>query len=368
MAIPQTVSGREVVFGGGPAAAAYAATRRAMGFPPVIVVDSSRTLGGMFAKLVRFGMNSANWAGVESVRSPGPTRVRPMSPSDDLNYIPNSKYQVRDMCMSEYPDSFSMARAVRETLKEYAETYTSADLRFDSTGIVFARSGASLGRARRIIFAGGLREPANTPRGPAIMSGFGFLQTPVRELEDKKIAVVGAGATGAQCVELMVGGGDMKPVSPPGMIAWYGGDDMPVTKSQWMMQYHARYAGLGRHFPQDGAGGGIIRPVSATGTAYPAGNITIVNGEVFDLVLWCTGFEPAPCPAAFMDGVVQVGGMVVARCSSLTSPLRSLVFTIGTAANLDIPYLPIRSRFPAANNALYNLLPRVAALAGALPA
>lgn len=364
MAVPKSVSDRIVVFGGGPAAATFAATRVAMGYDPVIVVEKARTLGGVFAKLVKFGMNSAHQASVESVRTPGPTRVRSVSRTDTLNYIPNSKYQVE--CMSEYPDSFAMARAVRLTLKEYAETYTNADLLFDSTGLIFDRTGVPLGRARRIIFAGGLVEPADTPKGPSIMSGYQYLQNPVRDLADKKIAVIGGGATAAACVELMVGDGYVKPTSLADMIAWYGDLTMPVTKASWMAQYHARHVGLGRHFPEDGVGGGIIRPVAARAFVSPAGEVSLVNQESFDLTVWCTGFDRAPCSVP-MNGVVQVGGMSVAL-SSGTLPLQSRVFAIGTAAGLDTPYQPVPSKFTAANAALYNWLPRIAAFAGALPA
>lgn len=365
MAAPRSVDDRIVVFGGGPAAATFAATRVAMGFDPVIVVENRRTLGGVFAQLVRFGMNSAHQASVGSVRTPGPTRLRPVSPSDTLNYIPNSKHQVE--CSSEYPDSFSMAKAVRLTLKEYAETYTNAHLLFDSNGFVFDKTGVSLGQARRIIFAGGLVVPPTNPTGPSIMSGYQYLQNPVRDLAGKKIAVVGAGATAAQCVEIMVGDGDVKPTSLADMIAWYGDLNMPVTKASWMSQYHARYAGLGRHFPQDGVGGGTIRPFASPGIAATAGEITLVNQEVFDLTVWCTGFNPAPCSVP-MNGIVQVGGMQVALSSGGGIPLGSRVFTIGSAAALNSPYLPVPSKFTAATAALYNTLPRIAAFAGALPA
>lgn len=365
MAVPTSVEGREVGFGGGPAMAAYVATRRAMGYEPVVVVDNGRTLGGVFAKLVKFDMNSAMNASVASTGTPGPTRIRPMSPSDDLNYIPNSMHQVRDQGMSEYPDSFAMARTVRLTLKEYAECYTSADLLFDASGAVFTKGGQILGRARRIIFAGGT-VPRPGPRGPAIKTGFDFLQDPVRDLENKKIAVIGNGATAAQCVEIMLGDSYMKPVTLPSNIHWFGGPDMPDSKSAWMEQYHVRFSGLGRHFPQSGIGGGVIRPYPLNGELYSAGNIAIVNEEVFDLVLWCAGVVPATSFVT-MTSRVRIGGMTVGLSSGTSNPLGGRVFTIGTAAGIDEPYKPVLSRFPAANNALYVNLPRVAALAGSLP-
>jgi len=345
--------------------AAFAATRRKMGLPPVIVVNKSRTLGGIFAELTKFDMNSSNWSSVASTASPGPTRIRPMSPTDDLNYIPNSQFQARDATMSEYPDSFSMARAVRATLNEYAEPYSGSEVLYDLAGVVYTPGGVALGRARRIIFAGGL-VPKTVPQGKAIMSGYDFLRRPVRELADKKIAVVGDGATAAQVVELMVGESYMKPVTLPDNIHWFGGENMPFDKSSWMDLYHARFSGLGRHFPQSGIGGGVIRPFRTRGEVYPAGDIAIVNQEVFDLVVYCPGFTPAPYPVP-MAGVVQLGGMTVARSSGSSAPLNSRVFVIGAAAGFEIPYQPYVTKFAASNNALYVNLPRIAAFAGALP-
>jgi hypothetical protein len=365
MTLPDSVDGREVVLGGGPAAAAFVATRAALGYSRVVVVNKSRTLGGIFTELVKFDLNSSNWSSVASTASPGPTRIRPMSPTDDLNLIPNSQFQVRDKTMSEYPDSFSMARAVRETLNEYADTYSNAELLYDSTGSMYSPEGIKLGRARRIIFAGGL-VPKPVPQGTAIMSGYEFLRSPVRYLADKKIAVIGDGATAAQVVELMVGDSYMKPVTLPGNIHWFGGPDMLLTKSTWMEYYHARFSGLGRHFPQSGVGGGIIRPFDVRGAVDPAGEIAVVNQEVFDLVVYCPGFDPAPCPVS-MPGVVQLGGMSVARSSGRSDPLNGRVFAIGAAAGFENPYQPYRTRFSASNNALYVNLPRIAAFAGALP-
>jgi len=365
MTLPTSVENRVVVFGGGPAGATFAATYFKLWNEKVVVVDKNRTLGGIFARLVKFDLNSAMEASVESVKSPSPTRIRPVSRTDDLNYIPNSAHQVRDSGMSEYPDSFAMARAVQRTIREYAEPYTSADLLFDQAGVVFTPGGVPLGRARRIIYAGGL-VPKFVPQGAAVMSGYEFLRNPERDLRDKKIAVIGDGATAAQVVELMVGDSYMKPHSLPDDIHWYGGENMPVTKSAWMAQYHARFAGLGRHFPQDGIGGGTIRPFSVRGDVAPAGEIALVNNEAFNLAVYCPGFDPAPCNVA-MSSRITLGGATVGLSSGLNSPLGGRVITIGTAAGINESFLPYSTRFPAAANALYVKLPQIAALAAALP-
>ncbi len=372
MTVPATVERREVIIGSGPAAATYVATRRAMGFPRPIVLEKNRTLGGVFATTINFGMNSANLASLASTASPGPTRIEPMSPTDDQNLIPNSLYQVRDAGIDEYPHSFDMAKTVRRTLQEYAETYTEADLLYDSGGLVATREGFGLGRATRIIFAGGLVEPAGIPQNcKAIMSGYAFLKRPVRDLRGLKIALLGNGATAASIAEFALGMGLTKPTSYPTNIHWYGGPTMPLSKLAWMSQYHARFAELGRHFPQenfasDVVAGGPIRPFSVQGQVVPAGDIAMVNGQVFDLVIMATGFDTAPCLVP-MTSEIRIGGLCIARGNSPTNPLGSRVFKIGTAAKILEAYGPYQSRFDAAILSLSNQLPRVAALAAALP-
>ena len=321
MQLPAAVTGREVIFGGGLHAAVYAATRVACGYPKPVVLEKEKTTGGIFARLANFRLNSANGASVASVATPGPTRVMPMSPSDDLNWLPNAPIQVRDMSgMVEYPYSFDMRDAIQKTLSEYAEVYTDANFTFNLSGTVSVpNDGRTLGTAKRILFAGGLVVPDRLPKGAAIMSGYDFLRRPVRDLGGKKIALVGGGDTAAQIAEFMLGQGlGGAPTTPPSNIHWYGGESMPLTKDQWMGIYHARFAGIGRHLPQAGVSTGVIRPIAARGDTLPLGSAAMVNGQVFDLVILATGFAPAPCPVP-TPNAYAVGGTTVARYSNTTS-------------------------------------------------
>lgn len=367
--LPASVEGREVGFGAGLHMAVWAATRAAAGFAPPMVFEQNLATGGVFAQLQDFRMNSVNQASVQSVATGTPSRIVPTSPSDDLNWIPNSPYQAADQAGGwEYPTSGHMCRAIQKTLKDYAVVYTGAkDMKFDRNGRVFTADGQNLGVAKRIIFAGGVVPKDATMAGGAVMNGFDFLAKPPRELHNIKIAVVGAGDTAAQVVEYMLGQGLYAPSTPPREIHWYGGLSMPQTKDGWMVTAHARWAGLGRHFPQrDGVYSGVVRPFATKGKMIPLGKMAMVNGQMYDLVVMCTGVQPAPCPVEVPD-VYSVGGMNVAKANGSYTPTgEPKVFTVGIAAQLGVDYKPYKTRFAAAGDAIYNLAPRTAALAASL--
>ena len=370
MSLPAVITGEDtVIFGSGPHALVFAATMVTCspGEPPPIVLEQRSQMGGMFVPLLNFRMNSARGASLRSVRSPGPTRVPSLSPSDDLNWLFNAPYQVNgESGMVEYPYSQDFWKVVAKGLTAVARCYTDAHATFRSDRRVLTGDGRDLlGRAKRIVFAGGLVEPPSLPKGPAIMSGYQFMKTPVRDLDNKKIAVVGAGATGSQIIEWMFGGGIGAPSTPPSCVHWYGGDKMPTSKIGWMTKEHARFAGVGRHLPTDGdLGDAILRPYPQLGDVVSLGDTAMVNGQIYNLVILATGFVPAPCDVP-MSSTYRVGGMRVAKFYDDGSGDDS-VFKIGTAANLGDTYKPYGTRFPAAVNALYNTLPRTAALAASL--
>jgi hypothetical protein len=368
--LPSSVTGREVIFGGGLHAAIYAATRVAMGCEPPVVFEQNLATGGVFAQLRNFRMNSVNGASVESVASPSPSRVVPMSASDDLNWIPNSPHQVREIAGAvEYPPSYAMCQAIQRTLRDYADIYTGAqDMTFDRYGSVYSGQGELLGTAQRVIFAGGVVPKKPYREGRAVISGFDFLRRPVEDLASLKMAIVGGGDTAAQVAEYAVGQGMDAPSTPPGQIHWYGGESMPTTKDGWMVTTHARWAGLGRHFPQSADRvRSVIRPYPVRGAVILLGNSAMVNGQVYDIAVVCTGVQPAPCPVSVPDAY-RVNGMVVARSNTSQIPSGvQKVYAIGTAAALSASFGPYKSRFDAAREAIYNTGPRTAALAASLP-
>lgn len=366
-----SVQGRTVVVGGGLHGAVIAATFAVCGKPPPIVTERRNYTGGVFADLAMFRMNSANAAGLRSVLSPGPTRVPSLSPSDDLNWVPNvrPKDQVRSASgMVEYPYSGDMATLIQRTLDKHAEVNLNAEISFDQYGACYSMSGDEFyGNAERIIFAGGLVEPPNMPKGPAIMSGYAFMKKPVRDLAGLKIALCGGGDTAAQCAEFMVGQGITKPASFPDSVDWYGGESMPTTREFWLRQIHARWFDLARHLPErkDVPSEAVFRPYTERGEVANLGEKAWVNGQVYDLVIMATGFRPAQSPVP-MSTLVRIGGLTVARTYDGGSS-RPRVFRVGTAAELEVTFKPYPSRFAAAKEAIYNLAPRTAAFAASLP-
>jgi hypothetical protein len=226
-----------------------------------------------------------------------------------------------------------------------------------------------LGMSKRIVFAGGLVPPGDLPKGPAIMSGYEYMKRPVRDLSGRKIAVIGRGDTAAQVAEIMLGQGVTMPTSAPETIHWYGGDTMPLTKQDWMRRIHARWAGIGRALPElnDPILYGVVKPLNVRAEVISLGDAALVNGQVYDMAVMCTGFTPAPCPVPTPYSF-KLGGVTVGRCTYEIEPLLSRVFKVGTAAEITATYKPYVSRFPQARQAIYNLAPRTAALAAAVSA
>jgi hypothetical protein len=362
----QDVSGRTVIVGGGLHAAVVAATLFACNKPRPIVVERRSKTGGIFADLSNFRMNSANGAGIRSVGSPGPTRIPSMSPSDDINWVPNATRQVASSSgMVEYPYSYDMAKLIQETLAAHAQVYTSTEITFDQYGGCTTND-SYIGNAKRVIFAAGLVEPPGMPTGPGIMSGYAFMKSPVRNLAGKKIALVGAGDTASQVAEFMVGQGVSAPTSFPDRVDWFGGLSMPTTKQEWMLKSHARWAGIGRHLPDEdrSRSEGVFSPHIARGDVASLGSAAWVNGEVYDLVVMATGFAVAQCPVT-AESAMKIGEKIVAKFYDLGDG-SARVFRVGTCASLNATFKPYQSRFPAAKEAIFNLGPRTAAFAGSL--
>ena len=369
MAVPSKVQGQTFIWGGGFHAAVVAATMVECGKKPPVVVEIEATTGGVFARAkMNFRLNSQNGASIQSVVSPGPSRIPSLSPEDSLNRIPNSPYQVDNMSgMVEFPYSQDMAKAIQRTLQACtSEIITNGGyLQFDGRGRIFDATGDLLGTADRIFWAGGMiARPA--PEGPSarkVISGFDFLKSPVKDLDRVRIAVVGAGATGATVVEWMLGQGVSAPASMPRSIHWYGGQSMPTDKMLWMSRKHARWAGIGRDMPEGGREG-VIRPYPELGYVLPAGEFVLVNDQVYDLVVQCTGFTPNPCPVSQAVEPYTIGNQTLGRWD----PAYGKVFVVGAAAGLRlrVDTDPYPSRFPDSADAIFRLAPRTAALAASL--
>lgn len=394
MSVPDSVTGRTVIVGGGVHAATFAATFAALGRETPLVLEANSQTGGIFRQLTAFRMNSTNFASRESINR-GPSRIPSYSPSDDLNWIPNSVYQVsKEAGAVEYPDSSSMARVVTDTLDAYAEVYTGVkvgrrygdddddrtNVRFDYDGDMYTNDDYDeryLGNAKRIIWAAGLAMPQTGPTCPAIMSAYNFLKRPVRQgLDNKRIAVYGDGDTAATVVEYMLGQGYSAPYTLPRSIHWYG-SALPSTREAWYSERHARYSGIGRHLiqvlqegeydedddettPEVLSSEGVIRIYRRRASVASLGNAAMVEGQVYDLAIDATGFTEVESPYE-TPYRVEVNGVTVAQTDE------GKIFTMGAAANrLGGGYEPVRSRYGAASKAIYRIAPMTAMFAASL--
>lgn len=368
--IPPTEN-REVIIGGGVHAQIYAATRVTLGFPRPLVLEKENEPGGIFARYpLGFWLNSVNDAGIGSTRQ-GPTRMRPLSESDDLNYFPNCAKQIRDDCGTEYPSNLMVAATVRANLSRYADIVTGAKVTVtDRYDVVFQVDGNPY-RAGRLIDARGLAMPAvdgareGTPvitadhylRG-MLPSGFGLRSAP------KRVAVIGDGDTAYVVVESMLGQGPLSRPFPVSAIGWYG-PTLPLTKKQFALTVHARYMGISRHMPQADVTG-VIRPYPERGTAASTGNAARVNGQTYDLVVCCTGFRPAssdfmPAGSDVGQGLWRsTGNRYFIVGAAVGIPFRSAEFGSGDDYNTGY------TRFPRNVAAIFRLGPETAELAASL--
>ena len=373
--IPPTEN-REVVIGGGVHAQVYCATRVALGFPKPLVLEKEREPGGIFARCsTGFWLNSVNDAGIASTRQ-GPTRMRPLSAADDLNWFPNCARQVRDDTDTEYPASNVVGAVVRANLRRYADVVTSVKVTVtDRYQGEFEVDNRDYG-AGRLIDARGLAMPeiagaaASTPvitadhylRG-LLPTGLGF----TRDSEPKRVAVIGDGDTAYVVVESMLGQGPQGRPFNVSEIGWYG-PGLPQAKEAFAIAVHARYMGISRHMPQASVTG-MIRPYAERGTASNVGEAARVNGQTYDLAVYCTGFKPAFTNGEFQPGSAYVGAglwRVIDDRYFVIGPAADIAFTdgeYGTGDTFNTGY----TRFPRNVGAIFRLAPETARLAASLP-
>lgn len=370
MSYPSSITNRTVIVGGGVHGAIYAATYfKATGVKPVIL-EAGTQCGGIFGRVIPFQMNSTHAASIDSVTG-GPTRIPSRVDGDDLNYLPNSPFQVT--CSREYPSTTDMAYAVRQTAEYAADVYTGARAYVSGNGVDIYEgtdlNGRYLGYARRTIWATGLAmtDPATpirtdaTGRCTAIVTAEAFLGdiNPYAARISGRIAVIGGGDTACTVIEYLLGQGETAIYGTrPTDIDWYGGYALPTTKKRWALDFHARYIGIARHMPQNGREG-ILHPKAVQVTPEPLGDYAQVQGRNYRLVIDATGFKPLSCPVSANTLLYDVtGNQVIARSNSSETFVK-----IGPAAKISggNPYFP--NKFPAANQAIYVLAPRTAIIA-----
>lgn len=372
MANLPSLTRRTVIIGGGVHAQIFAATMAATGQEPPVVLEKTNRLGGVFGYGVRpFWLNSVNAASFASTE-PGPTRIRPRSVSDDLNWFPNCEAQVRGECRTEYPSSALVASIVRRNVRKYAEVFLSCDVSVVSTG-TFPEIEVDGTRYEcgRLVDARGLTmtAPNGCEPGTSVITAMDYLAGRLPALPpDPVIAVIGDGDTAYVVIEDALGQGPEPRNVNPSEIGWYG-LSIPPTKKRFMLDVHARYLGLARHMPQAGVTG-MIRPFLERGTAFSLGAGARVNGRTYDLAVYCTGFAPA---FTSRENVVVTGLEIGNPASGGIWRQAGNYYVIGAAAGAGISYRGSEfgrgyTNFPRNVASIFRLGPETARLAASLPA
>ena len=378
MAIPDDIGEREVVIGAGVHGMVYAATRVSMGFPKPLVLEKEDRPGGTFARLtVPFWLNSVNEGSITST-SEGPTRIRPLTPEDDLNWLPNAPFQVAAACMTEYPSSSLVGDVIRKSLRRVADVVTSCDVTvtngFTTTPVVSVNG--RVYTCKRLIDARGLKPviPAGAKAGTCVITGDDFLRglwpEGMADGKPKRIALIGGGDTARIVAEALLGQspGGRVPVNCA-EIGWYATDGFPLTKQQAFTNFQARYLGLARHFPQASStsaavfNGGMIRPYAERASAASLGSRARVNGQNYDLAVTCTGYEPAFSNAEDGPSIYEQGAGLWREYGSY--------YIVGPAARMEYRSSEMQfgyTRFPQNVAAILRLAPETARLAASLPA
>lgn len=371
MANLPSLTKRTVIIGGGVHAQIFAATMAALGQEQPVVLEKMNRLGGIFGYGVRpFWLNSVNAASMAST-DPGPTRIRPRSASDDLNWFPNCEVQVRGECRTEYPSSALVGSIVRRNLRRNAEVFTSCDASVVSVGSypVVQVDGQDY-ECGRLVDARGLtmNPPAGCAPGTCVISALDYLAGRLPALpDDPSVAVIGDGDTAYVVIEDMLGQGPDPRNLNPSEIGWYGPSIFP-TKKRFMLDVHARYLGLARHMPQNDTTG-MIRPFLQRGTAANLGSAARVNGRTYDLAVYCTGFN-----AAFtLRDNVSPAGLDIAEGGTALWRQSGNYYVIGAAAGNGISYRSSEfglgyTNFPRNVASVFRLGPETARLAASLPA
>jgi hypothetical protein len=366
-------TGREVIIGSGFHAAVYAAVRARNGQPKPLVLERSERVGGTFAMTGRpvFHLNSR-------------TRPGPAGPAGDhdanLNYLPGAPIQASHLSMAEYQTNTDLALVIRLTLAQFADVVTGAQVVSvggDDNGILIETADGQSLMAGRVIDARGLGDPVNggIADGTTIMTFGQFMARmatmwPLRGI--RRAAVIGGGDSGKCAVESLLGLGPQPYLAAAALdhvdrIDWYS-DDLPTSCEQWQQQIRGRYQAIGQYLRSGryGLQRLTVVPRRATPVELPDG--ALVDGRMYDLVVWCTGNAETTIDGldyrAFDEYAIPGGGVVARR--HVGQP----VFRVGPHARLPFTYAERQDGVadnPGNAVAMFRTSGKTAALAATLP-
>jgi len=373
----------EVIIGGGPTAAAYAAVRTRIGRPrPLVITD---TLGGKSFPMVP-------WFRLNSTNRPGELGLS--SEEAALNVIPGSPVQPSMLNMDKYQDNSVPAFVTRTSLMR------NADLRKGTVDVVQVADrgkrrfivglvGGGVVYADRVLDARGLGEPvkltADGSYGDSplvewserILSVYGFAKRfvgPFPFRDYSRVAVIGSGDSGKVVVEALLGTGPNRHMSVPMLdwveqIDWYG-NSLPVDCTSWRDSERGRYQDIGAFLNRPDEGRARLRVFQSNAVSADEGlDKVYVSGRPYDAVIVAIGFRSSNITGAYdrdsgffyaNDGRTALGRKVQNR----------ELYQIGVTAALPFDISDPDSTKRLANNkvALFRNLPRVVQLAMKLPA
>jgi hypothetical protein len=376
----------ELIVGGGPSAAAYAATRTASGKPRPLVV--SNVLGGE-----SFSTTLSPWFDLNSRNRPGDGGL----PSEGaaLNVIPNAPVQGENLNMAEFQNNSDIGYVVRTALLRFADLHKGVVERVERAlsrqprrFVVKLASGAQL-YADRVIDARGMGEPSQLrnravggkiPFSERIWSFSDFAKRfdqpfPFRDLD--RVAVIGDGDSARVVAEALLGIGPSQHMSVPmldwvAQVDWYG-PSLPSTCEDWRSRERGRYQRLGSFLrAQDN---GIQRLRVFRDSGYPSEGLdrVYVGGRPYDAAIVCIGFEQENTSIEGSFANNDFGEYAYAA-DARTALARTFdggtkLVRIGVAANLGFDDGDTSETTRIENNrvALFRLLPRIVQLAIQLP-
>lgn len=305
----------EVIVGSGIHAATYAAARASRGFSPPLVLEAGERPGGSFAMSRRptFRLNSRN--------RPGP--LGEPGSGLGLNVIPGGIMQPSMLSTDEFQTNADLALAIRLTLAAFANVKTKSrvltielnDNERSSRRYRLRLDDGSSVYADRVLDARGLGKPLvpngfAKPDGKKIFTFFDFVRHldkpfPLRGM--RRVAVVGNGDSAKCTVEALLGIGPSQ-LSVPELdfveqIDWYG-PGLSSSPRRWVETQRCRYASIGAFLPRvvtayDNDDNSVVPPrtsrlkIFTTAGAVSAGvDTAFVNGEQYEAVIMCVGYEP----------------------------------------------------------------------------
>lgn len=348
----------EIIIGGGPHAAIYAAVRVLTGHPRPLIVERNR-IGGVFAcsRTPSFYLNSRNRAGEGGLPSENAA----------LNYLPGFPLQLSQVSSLEFQTNADMAWVTRLAIALYADVLP-VEYKYCRDNFIRTFDDKDIYWAKRVVDARGLGNPLVT-QGPSIFTFTDFMAKmdtvfPMRGM--KNVAVYGNGDSAKCVVEALLGAGPALYSHIPALdnieqVDLYG-RGLPDNCEAWRDRIRGRYQAIGSYLKPLDNGKRPLRVFDTRAAITPGYQQTKVNGRSYDTVISASGWNT---PANELISVIDSG---VKTDSRYYSDDTSKVL-IGPAARIPFDQFEENNGLVSRDEnsvALFRLAPRTAAAAARL--